>query len=365
MKLAELIDYLEAFAPPALQESYDNCGLITGQRNMDIKGVLVTLDCTEAVVDEALENGCNVIVAHHPIVFSGLKKINGRNYVERVIIKAIKNDVAIFAIHTNLDHVPAGVNRRIGERIGLQNMRILAPKKDLLCKLVTFAPHAYAEKVREAMFAAGAGTISNYDECSFNVEGYGTFRGNADSNPQVGEKGVLVTEPETRIEVIFPAYAEGKIVSALKKAHIYEEVAYDVYALTNSWNGAGAGMVGELPEALPLADFLAHLKTTMETACIRYTPVEGKTIRKVAVCGGAGSFLVGAAKGAGADVLVTADFKYHQFFDGENQLVIADIGHYESEQFTKDLLLEVINKKFTTFAVRKSGINTNPITYFC
>ncbi|TND09805.1 MAG: dinuclear metal center protein [Bacteroidetes bacterium] len=364
MKISEITDYLESIAPPALQESYDNCGLITGHRDMEVNGALVTLDCTEAVVDEAIANKCNFIIAHHPIVFSGLKKINGKNYVERVIIKAIKNDIAIYAIHTSLDNVPGGVNAKIAEKLGLVNMQILAPKNGLLRKLITFCPDNKADEVREALFAAGAGQIGNYDSCSFNTAGTGTFRAGENTDPYVGKKGELHKEPETRIELVYPAHIEGRLVSALLKAHPYEEVAYDLVPLANSWAQAGSGMVGELPEAVSLPVFLEKLKKDMQTACIRYTPVEGKTVKKVAVCGGSGSFLLGAAMGAGADVLVTADFKYHQFFDGENRLVIADIGHYESEQFTKDLLGSLINKKFPTFAVRLSGINTNPINYY-
>lgn len=364
MQLSELLDHLETIAPPALQESYDNCGLLTGHRGMDVKAALITLDCTEAVVDEAIAQGCNLIVAHHPIVFSGLKKLNGKNYVERVIIKAIKNDIAIYAIHTNLDNVPAGVNGMICERLGLQNTRILAPKSGLLRKLVTFCPEKQAEAVRSALFAAGGGHIGRYDECSFSAAGTGTFRAGEGTNPFVGEKGQRHSEAEVKIEVIYPVHAESGLLKALREAHPYEEVAYDLFSLVNAWQDAGSGMIGELPEAIALRDFLEKLKKDMKTACIRYTPIAGKTIRKVAVCGGSGSFLVGAAMGAGADVLVTADFKYHQFFDGENRLVIADIGHYESEQFTKELLENLIKKKFPTFAVRLSGIDTNPINYY-
>jgi len=363
MKLATLLDHLESIAPPALQESYDNSGLLTGQRGMEISSALLTLDCTEAVVDEAIANGCNLIIAHHPIVFGGLKKINGKNYVERVIIKAIKHDIAIYAIHTNLDNVPGGVNGKICERLGLQNTRILAAKSGVLRKLITFCPQQQADEVRTALFGAGAGHIGNYDECSYNTEGTGTFRAGEGSDPFVGEKGKRHFEAETKIEVIYPAHLESALLKALFAAHPYEEVAFDLVPLANSWAQAGSGMIGELPEELPLKAFLDKLKSDMRTACIRYTPVEGKTVKKVAVCGGAGSFLLGAALGAGADVLVTADFKYHQFFDGEGRIVIADIGHYESEQFTKELLEGLIRKKFPTFALRLSGINTNPINY--
>ncbi|MCU0432746.1 MAG: Nif3-like dinuclear metal center hexameric protein [Bacteroidia bacterium] len=363
MKLAHLLDYLESIAPPAFQESYDNSRLLTGHPGMEITAALCTLDCTEAVVDEAIATDCNLIVAHHPIIFGGLKQLTGRNYVERTIIKAIKHDIAIYAIHTNLDNVHTGVNARIAERLGLTNTRILQPKAGLLAKLVTFCPTAQAPALRQALFAAGAGQIGNYDSCSFSTPGQGTFRGNEASTPFVGEKGQLHTEAEERIEVVYPRHLAGRIIKALLAAHPYEEVAYDQIPLDNAWAQTGSGMVGELPQAMPPQAFLAHLKTTMQATVIRFTPVE-KPIKRVAVCGGAGSFLLGAAKASGADAYVTADYKYHEFFDAENQLMIADIGHYESEQFTKQLLADRITEKFTTFAVRLSGVNTNPISYY-
>lgn len=363
MKLSELLDYLESIAPPAFQESYDNSGLIVGRRDMDVRAALVTLDCTEAVVEEAIRLDANLIIAHHPIVFSGLKKFNGKNYVERTVMNAIRHDIAIYAAHTNLDNIEGGVNAEIARRIGLQDTRILSPKSGLLRKLVTFCPHAQADAVRDALFAAGAGTIGDYDECSFNLEGNGTFRGDENTDPFIGEKGKRNTVGETRIEVIYPAYREGKILTALLQAHPYEEAAYDLHPLQNSWKQVGSGMIGKLPEPLPVMDFLRKLKTDMQAPVIRYTPVEGKMVQTIAVCGGAGSFLLPEALAARADVFVTADYKYHQFFDAEGRLVIADIGHYESEQFTKDLLMGLVREKFPTFAIRLSEIQTNPITY--
>lgn len=363
MKLSLILDHLETLAPPAFQESYDNSGLITGHRGMEITGAIVALDCIEAVVDEAIANNCNLIVAHHPIVFSGLKKINGKNYVERVIIKAIKNDIAIYAIHTNLDNVSEGVNAKIGEKLGLQNLRILSPKKDLLRKFVTFCPADAAEKVREALWKAGAGVIGNYDSVSFNSSGTGTYRGNENSNPVIGEKGKMMREPEEKIEMIYPAYLEGKILAALHASHPYEEVAYDLFPMENAWKLVGSGMIGELEKPVPVMDFLRSVKAAMKAEVIRYTPVDGKIASKVAVCGGSGSFLLREAMAAGADVFVTADFKYHQFFDGEGKIVIVDLGHFETEQFTIELLTDGLKQKFPTFAVRQTGVYTNPITY--
>jgi dinuclear metal center YbgI/SA1388 family protein len=363
LHVADIVSLLESWAPPALQESYDNAALITGNLKNELTGVLVTLDCTEDVVHEAITCGCNLIVSHHPIVFSGLKRITGKTYVERAVIAAIKNDISIYAIHTNLDNVHDGVNARISELIGLSNTGILAPKTNQLLKLITFVPHAHLESVSNAVFAAGAGHIGHYSECSFSHEGHGTFKAGDGTSPYVGEKGKRHTEPESRLEVIVPAYLQYQVITALKSAHPYEEVAYDLIPLANSHGQIGAGMIGELEQPLTREAFLARLKKDFNLKCIRYT--QGPDlIKKVAVCGGAGSFLIKAALQAGVDAYVTADVKYHEFFDAENRMMIADIGHYESEFFTKALIRERILEKFPTFAVLLSEINTNPINYY-
>lgn len=363
MKLQEITDCLEAYAPLAYQESYDNAGLICGSKDMDITAALICLDSTEAVIDEAIERGCNLVIAHHPIVFSGLKKFNGKNYVQRVIIKAIRNNIAIYAAHTNLDNVHNGVNAKIAEKLGLINCTVLAPQKNLLKKLVTFCPEAKAEEVRIALFNAGAGKIANYDECSFNTLGTGTFRAGAGSDPFVGEIGKQHQEKEVRIETVYSQHIESQLLKALFNAHPYEEVAYDLIPLSNTHNRIGAGLVGELPEESNEMDFLKYLKTVMKADSLRYTALRDKKVKKISICGGSGSFLLGDAIKSGADVFVTADFKYHQFFDAENRIIIADIGHYESEQFTVELFYEILKKKFSTFALLISTINTNPIKY--
>jgi dinuclear metal center YbgI/SA1388 family protein len=365
IKIKEIIQHLETIAPPIYQEGYDNSGLIVGDANAEATGVLVSLDCIESIVDEAIEKGCNLIVAHHPIVFKGLKRFNGRNYVERTVMKAIKHDIAIYAIHTNLDNMYYhGVNTKIAEVLGLKNTKILAPKSQVLRSLVTFAPAEHAEKIREALFAAGAGQIGNYDQCSFNAIGFGTFRANEKANPFVGEQGVQHREAESRIEVIFPLHAEAKVMSALRASHPYEEIAYYLFAIENANQEIGSGMIGELEKPMQMLDFLKLVKKTMHCGAIRYTALpEGKKVSKVAVCGGAGGFLLGKAIGQGADVFVTADYKYHEFFDADGKIVIADIGHFESEQYTISLISDIISKKFITFAVYLTEVNTNPINY--
>lgn len=359
----DITQYLEKIAPLSYQESYDNAGLIVGNPYMTVTGVLVTLDSTEAVVEEAIAKGCNLIVAHHPIVFKGLKKLNGRNYVERTVIKAIKNDIGIYAIHTNLDHVVGGVNWMIAERLGLKNVRILAPKSDTLLKLVSFVPEEATQKVLDALYEAGAGAIGNYDHCSFRVNGTGTFRPNDVAQPYIGSAQTDEAVTENRIEVLFPAHLESRVLNALKKAHPYEEVAFYISALRNQHQEVGAGAVGELPNAMTGDAFLTHLKDTMGLQMVRHTALVSDSIQKVAVCGGAGSFLLGDAIGTNADVFVTADYKYHEFFDADGRILICDIGHYESEVYTKELLQRYLSKKFVNFATILSETNTNPVFY--
>ena len=364
MKIQEITGFLETVAPPSLQESYDNAGLLTGNSLWECTGIITTLDATEEVVLEAIEKKCNLIVAHHPIIFGGLRKITGKNYVEKTVITAIKNDIAIYAIHTNLDNVLDGVNAAIADKLGLVNRKILQPKNDTLKKLYTYVPVDHAEVLRSALFTAGAGNISNYSECSFNIAGEGTFMAGEGSNPFIGEIGSRHCENELKIEMIFPAWHENSIIKALQATHPYEEVAYGISDLDNKNQQVGSGLVGDLPERLSEAAFLSLLKEKFNLSVIRHTPLLGKSVSKIALCGGAGSFLIGAATDSGADFYITSDIKYHEFFDANNRLVIADIGHYESEQYTIDLLFAFLSRKFPTFAVLKTGVKTNPVHYF-
>jgi len=359
----DIIQFLERIAPPAYQESYDNCGLLCGDRSAECRGALLTLDCTEAVVDEAIAKHCNLIIAHHPIIFRGLKKLTGNGYVERTVLKAIRNDIAIYAIHTNLDNVHTGVNKQIADLLGLKHTRVLVPKNDTLGKLVTFVPVAHTEQVLNALHAAGAGNIGNYSHCSFRVEGTGTFKPESDANPVVGTHGVQEFVKEDRIEVVFPLHLEREVLKALRSSHPYEEVAFYISTLRNEHQEVGAGMVGELDEAEEPMAFLKRLKTKMNASIVRHTPVLQQKISKVAVCGGSGASLISAAIRSGAQVFVTSDVKYHEFFEADNRIIIADIGHYESEAFTKELLMRFLTEKFPTFAFNFSTTVTNPISY--
>ena len=364
MKIKDVIACLETIAPLSLQEGYDNAGLITGDENAECTGILISLDATIPVVHEAKEKGCNLIVSHHPIVFAGLKKITGKNYVQKAVINAIKNDIALYAIHTNLDNVLNGVNGKIAELLELKNISVLVPKESQLKKLYTFVPVAGADKVRQAIFDAGGGHIGNYEECSFNAEGFGTFKAGANTDPYVGKRGELHRENEIKVEVIFPAWLETQVLKSLLTAHPYEEVAYDIVRLDNRFSSIGSGIIGELKEPASEKAFLKTLKEKFKLNIIRHTELLNRPISKVAVCGGAGSFLISSALAASADIFITSDMKYHEFFDANDKMVIADIGHYESEQFTINLLQEFLEQKFPTFAVLKTDVNTNPVRYF-
>lgn len=363
MLLSQLTSYLESIAPLSYQEDYDNAGLIVGDAKKAVQKALISLDCTEAIVDEAIKNGCDLIISHHPIVFKGLKQFNGNSYVERVVIKAIKNDIAIYAIHTNLDHVLNGVNGKICEVLGIKNVSILSPKANILRKLVTFCPATHADAVRNSLFEAGAGYIGNYSECSFNVNGTGSFTAGDHTNAFVGEKGSRHYEDEVRIETIYSMDKERQVLVALHESHPYEEVAYDIYLLSSTHKQVGAGMIGYLEKETDEQEFLSFVKEKFNAKVIRHTCFRNKKIKRVAVCGGSGSFLLPQAIKAGADMFITADYKYHEFFDADQKIVVADIGHFESEQFTQQLLLELINKKFPNFALHLAQQSTNPINY--
>ena len=364
MKIRDITAAIESFAPLSYQEEYDNSGLLTGNFDWETKAALLTLDCTEEIIDEAIQNNCNLIIAHHPIVFSGLKKINGNSYIERTLIKAIKNDIAIYACHTNLDNVREGVNQKIAEKLGLKQSSILAPKSHLLKKLVVFVPKSHQQKVLDALFAAGAGHIGNYASCSFSTDGTGTFKGNNASKPFIGKPNQLSKENEARIEVVYQSHQENHLVNVLLENHPYEEVAYDLYKIGNPYPNVGSGLIGMLNEPMKTTDFMSLVKKSLHVPVLRHTSLVEDSIQKVAVCGGSGSFLLQNAIAAGADVFITADFKYHQFFDAEQKILVIDAGHFETEQFTPEIFYEIIQNKFPTFAIRLSKITTNPINYF-
>jgi dinuclear metal center YbgI/SA1388 family protein len=363
VSLKDIKKLFEEVAPLPLQESYDNSGLLVGDENSMISAALVTLDVTEDIVNEAVAKECNLIIAHHPAIFGNLKKVTASDSTGRIIMEAIRNGIALYAVHTNFDNIEGGVNSILCQKLGITGRQILKPMKEMLQKLVTFCPVQHADKVREAMFMAGAGHIGKYDNCSFNAAGQGTFRAGESANPFVGKTGELHFEDEIRVETIFPSFLQSAVIKALLSAHPYEEVAYDIYNLQNEYHEAGAGMIGELHEETDAREFLLKAKSVLGIGCIRHTALPAKKIKKVAVCGGAGSFLIRDAMAAGADIFLTGDIKYHDFFIPAGRMILADIGHYESEQFTKELICTLLKKKFPTFAHFIAGTLTNPVNY--
>jgi dinuclear metal center YbgI/SA1388 family protein len=371
MKVNELCNIIETGFPLSYQESYDNSGLQVGYPDTEVTGILISIDVTEEVIEEAIRKRCNFILTHHPLIFRGIKNLTGNSMVQRCVMQAIQNNIAVYAGHTNLDKMKNGVSARMAKKLNLQNCRILSPEKKRLLKLVTFVPILHAENVRQTLFAAGAGTIGDYDCCSFNSQGEGTFRAADGTNPFAGDIGKLHTEPETRIEVILKKELKNRVVSALLESHPYEEPAYDLYELENNFTGAGFGIIGELKQPEDELFFLKKIKTVFNAKCVRYTELSDKKIQKVALCGGSGSEFLPAAVAQNADIYISADFKYHQFFEAEKRIIIADIGHFESEQFVKEIFFETllsqisekVSKKTTTFAIYFSDYNTNPINY--
>lgn len=364
VKIRDIVAVLEKAAPLAYQESYDNSGLLCGDLDKTIQKAVVSLDITENVIDEAISEGCDLIISHHPLTMNGFKKLTGRSEPERCLVKAVKNDVAIYSGHTNFDSIEGGVSSKLAEKLGLQNCRILSADKGSVMKLVTFIPEDHLSKVSNAIFGAGAGCIGNYDSCSFVSNGTGSFRGNEASDPYVGKKGEVHFEKEARFECIFPAHIKGKVIHALKSSHPYEEVAYDLYLLENKDPRVGFGMIGSFASSMKEKDFLLHLKKTLNLKVFRHSPLTGNDVMNVAVCGGSGSFLIHDAIRAGADAFITGDLKYHQFSEPQGKMILADIGHYESEIFITDYFYNLIKKNFPTFAVHFSKVKTNPVNYY-
>lgn len=363
VKIKDIADALEMFAPLPLQDDFDNAGLQIGLTDAEVAGVLLCLDVTEAVVDEAIASGCNLIVSHHPVIFKPLKRITGGNYIERSIMKALANGIAIYSAHTNIDNAPGGVNFRIAEILGLKNVRILQPKEDSLLKLAVYVPLSHADAVRDALFAAGCGKIGNYGSCSYNVEGFGTFMAGDGCNPFCGNVGEMHHENEVRIETIMPSYIKGRVIKTLLAAHPYEEPAYDIYPVKNSWGSVGTGVIGELPVERDEVEFLQCVKEKFAVGCVCHTPLLGKGVKRVALCGGAGGSFAGAAMAAGADVYITGEARYHDLFNYVGKMTVAVIGHYESEQYTMDIFAEIISGKYPGVKIKKTTVNTNPVCY--
>lgn len=363
-KVSEIINCITDVAPLQLQEDYDNSGLLVGDPNNEVESALITFDITEEAIDEAIEKNCKLIISHHPIIFKGLKKLTQQTYIERIVAKAIKNDIALACMHTNLDNSNQGVSVALAQQLGLKNIKILDPMKNKLAQVVVFCPVEQAEAVRRAMCDAGAGHTGNYDQCAFNAEGKGCFRALEGSHPYVGNQDELHFESETRIETIVPTFMVGKVIAAMKNVHPYEEPAYNIYPVENEYEQAGGGAFGTLETPMNETDFLNLVQQKLNIPCLKHSKLIGREISKVAVCGGSGAFLIGKARSCGADIYITSDIKYHDYFDAEGKIVLVDAGHYETEQFSKEIIKGLINKKFPKFATLISERSKNPVHYY-
>lgn len=363
MKLKEITAYLDSAVPLSFQEEYDNSGLQVGDPDKEISSALISLDVTERVIDEAIMSDCDLILSHHPVIFSGIKSITGRNFTEKILIRAIRNNIAVYSAHTNLDIFNGGVSWKMAEKMNLQNIKVLSPLKNKLYKLIVYIPENHLNSVREAIFDAGAGVIGNYDRCGFVSQGTGSFRGNESANPFIGNKGELHFEKEVRFETVFISHFREKVINALLAKHPYEEVAYDIYSLENSNVDFGLGCTGELTEARSESEFLKIVSDIFDARGLRYSKLGGKTIKKIALCGGSGASLLRDAIAEGADAFITGDIKYHNYFDAEGRILLVDAGHYESEKFSTEIIYDLIIKKFPKFAIRFSKTDTNPINY--
>jgi dinuclear metal center YbgI/SA1388 family protein len=362
--IRDIINVLETAAPLHLQESYDNAGLSCGNPYLECSGALVALDLTMEVIHEAILHNKNLIITHHPPIFKGIKQLVYGDAVSDLLIACIKNDICVYASHTNLDNVLQGVNGEIAARLNLQKTRVLQPLSGTHRQLVAFVPEKNEESIKSALFEAGAGTVGLYDECSFSTAGTGTFRPLKGSNPFTGKLNTRSNEQEVRLEFIYPVHLENRILEALHMAHPYETVAYSVYPLANKFGELGAGIIGELDEPVTVQHFFEQVKNKFHTGIIRHSEIFKPTISRIAICGGSGKSLIINALKNNADLFLTSDLGYHDFFLAGKQMILADMGHFESEQFTSDLILRLINEKIPTFAVQKAASKTNPVNYF-
>ena len=364
MRIEKIISIIEKWAPTAYAEDFDNVGLLLGNAEAECMGILITHDVTENVIEEAVEKKFNLIICFHPIIFSGLKKLTGKTYVERVVTKTIKNDIAVYAIHTALDNHKEGVSYSLAVALGLKNIQILMPQKNTLKQLITYVPKENSATLLEALYQSGAGALGNYDQCSFITEGTGSFRGNENSKPHLGKKLIREEVREVQLSLVFQKHLEGKIIQTLFENHPYEEIAYQVHPLDNTNQGIGIGSIGIFGEEITEQDFLKLVVEKLETSFIRHSALSKRKIKKVAILGGSGSFVIPTAKQKKVDALVTADLKYHDFFQAEGHILLVDGGHYETERFTKKLIYNHLIEKLPNFAIALSKSITNPVNYF-
>lgn len=365
-KIKEVLQAMDAICSESIQESWDNSGLQWGDDSETVKGVIVSLDVTMDVINEAIDCGCNLIIAHHPLIFGPLKQVrkNGTE-VERLAYHCIQNSIAVYAAHTNWDKVAQGVSWVMAKRIGLLNEEILQPEKDGLCNLKVMGTPRDIAEIRKAWFNAGIGNVGEYSNCSFTTDGWGTFEPSESANPSVGEKNKTEFLRENAIEILCTKKDVSKALAIATETSSYETIAHSIIPLKNTNDTLGFGCIGELKEALSLSDFLALCKEKYACKVVRYNPSEKiKNIKTVAVCGGSAIDFLPTAIARKADAYITADVKYHQFMLADDALTLVDVGHYESEIWAMEYLTHLISEKFHNFAIRLTTINTNSVRYF-
>ncbi len=358
--IGDLSSALESVAPSLYAESYDNVGLLVGRSEWKCEKVLVALDITEAVVQEAIEKGVQAIVAHHPVIFGGIQRLTGEDTAQRAIELAIKHSIALLACHTNLDAIEGGVSYRMAQAISLVNVRTLQPRSGLLWNLIVYVPAESAETLLEALWEAGAGKMGAYDECAFRSHGLGSFRPKEGAHPHNGVIGERAFADEIRLELLVPEGARKKVHQCMMEHHPYEEIAHSWLKHDGVHHSVGFGAIGQW-DACDWPEAVRRIKTAFGVASFRHTMPIASDYRTVAVCGGAGADLLAQAKSQQAELFITSDITYHRYFGADDRLVFIDIGHWESEQHAMELLIDIVREKFPNFAVLKSETNTNPM----
>jgi dinuclear metal center YbgI/SA1388 family protein len=366
MKCDNIIKIIEDWAPKSIAWEKDNVGLQVGSLRREVKNILLCLDVNEKVIDEASKKNCNLIISHHPLLFRSLKKIDiERDQKSKILEKLIKKDITLYSAHTNLDFTKDGVSFQLADKLGLSNQRFLLNKSSNLNKLIVFVPVDNADKVAEAMHSAGAGIIGEYSHCSFRTIGMGTFKGSNKSKPSMGVKGKLNKVSEVKIEVLVNSFDLHKVISSMKKIHPYEEVAFDVYPMVNENFNYGMGVIGDLKKELTAKEFLTYVSKSLRINNFRFNKGSKFRIKKVAVCGGSGSDLLETAIKSKADAFVTADVKYHTFQDAEDEILLIDAGHYETEIHSLNAIKNRIeNSLKDKVKVYKFSGTTNPIVFY-
>ncbi len=368
MTCKEIIKYFEEWAPKEIAWQKDNVGLQVGSLNNKLNNILLCLELHDQVIDDAIKKNCNLIISHHPLLFQPLKKIDLQNDKNsKLIEKLIKNNITLYSAHTNLDFTKEGVSFELAKKLKLNNIDFLVHQNSNQYKLSVFVPVDFVDKVANAIFENGGGRIGEYTNCSFRTKGNGTFKGSGNSNPYLGEKNKIELVEEIKLEVLVDSWKLKKILTAIFETHPYEEVAYDIYPLANSNKNYGAGTIGELDKPMHQKQFLDYVADNLKIKNFRYSKGNNK-IKKVALCGGAGSDLVKDALNSGADAFITADLKYHTFQDANEKILLIDAGHYETEIHSLDevkrkLSHYTIGKNINTKIFKYEG-STNPIFFY-